>query len=74
MMDSLRENWLKEEWKGEWEARRHKEAMKKKDEQLYQLHQRVLDLMNDKTKLRDLALNLLACKQLSPSYLVFLWE
>jgi len=32
-MDSLREKWLKEQW----EARRYKEAMKKKDEQLYQL-------------------------------------
>ena len=39
MMQSLKEKWLKEEWEREWEARRHKEAMKKKDEQL-QLLQR----------------------------------
>ena len=34
IMDSVREKWLKEEWEREWEAWRHKEAMKKKDEQL----------------------------------------
>lgn len=37
MMDSLRKKWLKEEWEREWEARRHKKAMKKNDERLYQL-------------------------------------
>lgn len=34
MMDSLRDKWLKEQWDIEWEAQRHKEVMKKKDEQL----------------------------------------
>lgn len=48
--------------------------MKKKDEQLYQLHREVSDLIFDKTKLCDLALNLLACRQSSPSYPVFLSE
>jgi len=74
MMDSLREKLLKEEWEREWEARRHKETIKKKDEQLYQLNRQVLDLMNDKIKLCDLFLNMLACRQPSPSYRVFLWK
>lgn len=72
-MDSLREKWLKEEWDREWESHRHKDAMKKKNEQLYKLNQQVLDLTDDKTKLCDLAVNLLACRWSSPSYLVLLW-
>lgn len=39
MINSLRENWLKEEWDREWKARRHKEAMKKKDGKLQLLQQ-----------------------------------
>ena len=73
-MDSLREKLLKEEWEREWEAWRHKEAMKKKDKQLQLLHQQVLDITNDKTKIRELALNQLGCRWPFPSYLVFLWE
>lgn len=45
--------------------------MKKKDEQLYWTSS---DLTFDKTKLHDLALSLLECKQPSPSYPMFLWE
>lgn len=48
--------------------------MKKKDEQLYQLHRQISDLMNDKNKLCDLSLSLLACRHPYPSYPVFLWE
>lgn len=73
-MDSLREKWLKEEWERVEEARRHKEIMKKKDEQLYQLCRELFDLTFDKTKLCDLSLNLLSCRWLSPSYPAFLWE
>lgn len=73
-MDSLREKWLKKEWEREEETQKHKEVIKKKDEQLYQLHRHVSNLIFDKTKLRELALNLLTCRRKSPSYPVFLWE
>jgi len=56
------------------EARRHKEAMKKKDEQLYQILRQVSDLMNDKTHFCYLALNLLASRRPSLSYPMLLWE
>lgn len=48
--------------------------MKKKDEQLCLLQRQVLDLTNDKTKLREISLSLLGCRRPSPSYPMFLWE
>lgn len=74
MMDSLQAKWLKEEWERKEEAWRHRKIIKEKDEQLYQLHWEVSDLMFYKNKLRDLTLNLLACRRSSLSYPMFLWE
>jgi len=74
MMDSLQEKWLKEELERKHEARRHTKMRKEKDEQLYDLHQEVSDLTFDKTKLCNLSLNMLACRQPSMSYALFLWE
>lgn len=48
--------------------------MKKKDEQLHQLHREVSNLTFDKTKLHDLVLNLISCRWFFPSYPMFLWE